>query len=595
MNAENGDAIGSPQVPVEKPPEAEKPAPSLLNTPVQVLITRRLPRWLFVHNPFYLISAALVFYGLYVRFNSSSVASNGWWLLALMCGYTAILAVTAVMIVRLGKVWEDARSILILVPLLFLATSVSLDEMGIRYTRQMALPLVLTAFAAAVVISQVLIRSMGIRLRGYIVAFYAILGVFFLYPLGVMLFQEYVAPSNVNRLALAVLGFPLAQAAAFLTLLPAIRRGGEYVRNNGTPWEWPGFPLVLFGLLALAVCARQYFLTLSFIPVEGMASPFGSYALAPFILVVAVLMLEMGCVSGRARIRWAAMALPILAVLLSFSSADRSGVYGDVLEMIRRAAGTPVLWAAGGALLVYVYAAIRRVPGSEAGILIVLAIGSTVGVGTLDLETLVRPSPWALAAIAALEILLCWRRASSWRALAALAALLGALISAGADRMSGEWLSGIAIHLGLFGALAIGAAFRDRVARALHAFCAVIWAPLVFLVPFGATHGYSQYSWLPLIYSGAMTCLAFGYWRLTDGAGFKRAGVASFGLVIFHLFVFAWRAGQHLEQVQGLTAMLVGMAFFVIAVLISLIKGGVFRRGSHIPSESASGKKTGHE
>jgi predicted neutral ceramidase superfamily lipid hydrolase len=143
-----------------------------------------------------------------------------------MTGYTAVLAVTAVMIVRLGKVWEDARSILFLVPLLFLAMSVSLDEMGIRYTRQMAVPLVLTAFAAAVVILLVLTRNLGIRLRGYGVAFLAVLAVFFLYPLGVMLFQEYVAPSNVNRRALAVLGFPGVQAAAFLTLWPAIRRGG---------------------------------------------------------------------------------------------------------------------------------------------------------------------------------------------------------------------------------------------------------------------------------------------------------------------------------------------------------------------------------
>jgi len=434
------------------PPAAPAPPPPPLQAlpsngrPASIALGH-LPRFLMIHNPFYLISAALVFYGFSIRFNSSGVASNGWWLVGLMSAYTAILAITAPLIVRFGKVWQDARSILILVPLLSLATSVSLDELGIRHTREMAAPLVLTAFAAAIIISQTLVFGMKLRLRAYNPAFLAIMAVFFLYPLGLMFYQEYVAPSDAKRLAFAVLGFPLAQALAFLTLLPAIRRGPKYIQDNGTPWGWPYFPFSLFFLLALAVFAREYFLTLSFLPIEGMASPLGTYALVPFILAVALLILEMARAGGHARLRALALWLPLLAVLLSFSSAERYGVCADVLETIRRTVGTPVLWAIGGALLFYVYAAIRRIGGAEAGIITLLLIASAVGPRTLDSDTLVRPSLWVLAAAVAVELVLSWRQKSAPRALLALLILECALISAGTGKIPANWIAGIAIHV----------------------------------------------------------------------------------------------------------------------------------------------------
>jgi hypothetical protein len=77
MNAENDAAVGPAESPAANRPQAEKLSPGILNAPAHIVVAQRLPRFLFVHNPFYLISAACVFYGLYARFNSSSVASNG--------------------------------------------------------------------------------------------------------------------------------------------------------------------------------------------------------------------------------------------------------------------------------------------------------------------------------------------------------------------------------------------------------------------------------------------------------------------------------------------------------------------------------------
>ena len=55
-----------------------------------------------------------------------------------------------------------------------------------------------------------------------------------------------------------------------LTLLPAIRRGPDYVSNNGSPWRWPWYPWILFGVLGFGVCARAYYLCYTF---HGVVSP----------------------------------------------------------------------------------------------------------------------------------------------------------------------------------------------------------------------------------------------------------------------------------------------------------------------------------
>src|SRR5262249_14735447 len=86
------------------------------------------------------------------------------------------------------------------------------------------------------------------------------------------------------------------------TLLPAVRRGGDYVRDNGSPWPWPLYPWALFGLLALAVPGRAFLLCWSFHLLDGTdrdASIFGAYFLLPFGLALAVLLLEAVLSSGR--------------------------------------------------------------------------------------------------------------------------------------------------------------------------------------------------------------------------------------------------------------------------------------------------------
>src|SRR5215472_11413791 len=88
----------------------------------------RLVRLLWTNNPFYLISAWLVFSGLWASFNTGADTYQTWGLLGGLASYTLLLATAACVLIRLGRVWEDLRTLLLLVLLMFLAISVSLDE-----------------------------------------------------------------------------------------------------------------------------------------------------------------------------------------------------------------------------------------------------------------------------------------------------------------------------------------------------------------------------------------------------------------------------------------------------------------------------------
>src|SRR5947209_9741215 len=79
-------------------------------------------------NPFYALSAGLFLVGLRLSFGEQARAIDTWSLMSGLAAYTLLLAGTACLLVRFGNVWDDVRTVLLLVVLMFLATSVTLDE-----------------------------------------------------------------------------------------------------------------------------------------------------------------------------------------------------------------------------------------------------------------------------------------------------------------------------------------------------------------------------------------------------------------------------------------------------------------------------------
>src|SRR5947207_8014736 len=117
-----GFTMSSADSPVPTPAPAEPPAPR----PAPAYPVLRL---ICTSNPFYVISAGLFLFGLRISFGSQAREIDTWALMGGLAGYTLLLAAAALLLVRFAGVWNDVRTVLLLVVLMFLATSVTFDEL----------------------------------------------------------------------------------------------------------------------------------------------------------------------------------------------------------------------------------------------------------------------------------------------------------------------------------------------------------------------------------------------------------------------------------------------------------------------------------
>ncbi len=218
-------------------------------------------RFLYTHNPFYAISASLVFWGLQSSFDLHIYTFQTFAMMGGLVGYTIVLSLAAFVVIRLGKVWDDGRSLLLLVILMLLAISVSFDVALARNPRIGTLCCVGGLLFSAMV-TEGLLRGLAIRLPAlFRLPYYLLLGLFFLYP--VALRWTLSDDPDSPGIQWALLAFPSLAAILCLGLLPAVRRGPRYVRDNGTPWPWPWYPWTMFFVLGLGVCGRSYYLCMS--------------------------------------------------------------------------------------------------------------------------------------------------------------------------------------------------------------------------------------------------------------------------------------------------------------------------------------------
>ena len=533
---------------------------------------RGLLRRVCTKNPFYVLSAGLFLIGLYLSFGAQTGDVDTWALMSGLGGYTLLLAATACLLVRFGNVWDDVRTVLLLVVLMFLATSVTFDE-ALVLDPSRGLVCYGAGLLLAVAVTEAVLRGTRLRLPPWFrLSYYLILVLFFAYPPALTVL---LAEPRSEALMWGLFGFSPAAALVFLTLLPAVRRGPGYVRDNGSPWPWPLYPWTLFGLLGFAVPARAFLLCWSMHLLSGNDRDhliFGPYFLVPFGLAVAMLLLEAGLVGRRRGVALLALALPAALAVLASVGHQPDDIYQGFLQTFTARLGGSPLWATLlAALAFYTYAALRRVPLAVEALTAALTALAVVGPRTLGLDTLVAPRPAPLLAAAALQLGLgVWRR-DSWHC------LLGATVLAPAAVWALAWPAELealrvpaVFHLALAGALIVGAAFDDVLGEFLRA-AGLIAALLACLaVTMGVT---GAPPWVALSYPPAMAALLVGYGLLLRQSAWVVAAVMA--LLAFGAGA-GWRGYLVLRQaVAGLDHMVVGLALFALAVVVSLGKSGI--------------------
>ena len=310
-----------PDVPDPRPPDpalAPHPAAATRGTrhppPAVDIDLGRLLRLLYTHNPFYCVSTFLVLWGLAKSFSLDAATPRPELLMSGLAGYALLLAAVGCLLIRAGQLWEDIRTILLLIVLIFLAISMSFDEV-LSADLATGRLYFLGGLAFSLVVSELVLRGVRLRLPLlFRLPYHALLAIFFLYPLLLGPWQDQENDPHTRwRLA----GFlPLVGLLA-LTLLPAVRRGANYVRDNGSPWQWPWYPWPLFVVLGMGAGLRGYALCVSFHPSRGPATMFEPYFLVPLLFAANILLLEIGIVSRRPVLLRRMMAAPLGLLVLS--------------------------------------------------------------------------------------------------------------------------------------------------------------------------------------------------------------------------------------------------------------------------------------
>src|SRR4051812_20686436 len=159
---------------MDRTAHADRPAPPSL--------AKGLLRRLYTSNPFYVISADLVFVGLRMSLGASGKTSETGALMLSLLGYTLLLATTACLLIRLGDVWDDARTLLLVVVAMFLAVSVTFDE-TLAGNPRLGRVFYAGGLLFAVAVSEGVLRGIRLRLPAlFRLPYYLVLSLFFLYP-----------------------------------------------------------------------------------------------------------------------------------------------------------------------------------------------------------------------------------------------------------------------------------------------------------------------------------------------------------------------------------------------------------------------------
>lgn len=548
-----------------------------------VKVSHWLLKRFYTHNPFYLLSVACVLHGSSYWMQSAGV-TRSWPLIGLIAGYIVILSVVAWAIVRLGKVWDDARSILLLIPLLFVEFSLSFDD-PLLTNPFWGVLLVIAGYLFAGLITEGLLRGLQIRLPVLLrLPMHGLLALMMLYPLALSPYWQTLSSQMTSWRIYAF--FPIT-GLLLLFLIPGIRRGRRYLRDSGTPWLWPWYPWTIFAVLLAGVLLRGYALTLSFDPVLSLGfeaamqlqTAWGLYFLAPVLLAVGWLLLEFGFVLNEKKLQRIACAVPLICLGLSIPLSNGSEPYTEFLALLTTNLASPFYLSLMGASVFYGMAILRGAPLADFGLAIVLILFSVVGPETHDWQTTatLNVGPLILACGFLAVRGLTTRRSLPFflGTLSGIAALWFSL----PVEWPRFWQNALAIHLMGCAALGTGLAFRDAFGGYLRRAAAFAFLSGCGFAVFGTPlFPASIPEWILWLYASALTIATFALAYGLRSRLYLIVGMGNLALGSLGGFREIYLALRSLPEWPGIASF--GLAFLLLAVGggISAAKAGLFER-----------------
>ena len=532
-------------------------------------------KFLYNQNPFYLISAAVILYGFRTATQEATFASNPWFLASLFVGYTTLLALTAWLIVRFGRVWDDARSIFLVLLLLFMALSASFD--GLFATNPTtAIALAAAGFTFAVVICEALVWSLGIRFRALFRGpLYAMLAISFFYPFLFSL-QESIRPDLDSRFV--ILLFPFLVSATILSLIPAIRKTKNYASKNGTPWNWPLYPYSLFFLAIVGLIGRTVMMGLSFDPsaANGML---GTWMFVPIFLSVVWLIFEIGTVEESDDLQFLSMMLMPIAIALAipWPFFSNTNFYDQLTGQI----GSPVWMTTLAVITMYFVAWIEKV--ENAGFFLTMALVGTAMIeqnGSLveDFAS-IQGWPWLILAVWSIASWDRFFRSSCWF-------LASCCVSIPISNALTPWLANsfeplvalsgneaaVAANVLLFFSCVIVCIFNSQFSKQLKVCLAFVLPGIAILTTVGALLNYDRAA-ITAVYGSILAALGITIFVFAKSRIHLSSAAVSLGAsMVSALPLLEFSIGNEQFRLAGFLG--VGLACFLAGLMVSAVKAG---------------------
>lgn len=564
-------------------------------------------RWLYNHNPFYFISAMLMLFAVRASYGKLEIGLiNCWVMMGVLAAYTLLLAIVGVLIIRWGKVWDDARSILLLLLLLFLAVSISADDLFVKMTSPKAgLLLLASGFLFSVLVTVGVF--VGARIRWgwrYFVPYVLFLALFYATPWWC---SPELHPRATRDLNWLIFLFPQVAALLGLTLLPAARRGASGVANNGTPWPWPLFPWMAFGVIGTAVAIRSFALAMTFSQtgniwkdIKGRSgivfdTIWGPYFLVPFAFVILLLVFESAVASGHVeRASKMLKSAPLLLLMaLPWSGGNAFEIF---LHKFTASIASPLWLTSVMLLLFYGWGILRNVTGATGGLVGMISLLSVVQADTLNLGTLSAPQPGPLFLAGGLLLIAAgWKQSSAGCFAATLLLICAVWLTLPDALLIRRFRMTTCYHLTLLSCMACGLLFADRFSRILRAIGAA-WLPLTGLLALETEAiGHVPAIWR-LIYVVSLTVTCFGCAKLFRDRWYQHGSRVLSTVVAYGMTLACFREGANVIGRAAMTTFCWSAATLLIGVLISAHKANwlpkrFWPRGSveHLPVLSMAG------
>lgn len=562
---------------------------------------KKLVDFLYVHNPFYLISAGLFVYGLKsllrpgsspILFQQGSVGYiEPWGLLASLAGITLLMTVTAILIVRLGRVWEDARSLILIVLLMLFAMTVSMDELlnlladeG-NSIQHLALMFGLMAGFSIGTVEAVL-RGLRLRLPAtYRLPLHLLLLVMIAWP--VLLVPE-ILDVTVSQIQKRIAAFPLVCGVIMLSLLPAAWQGSRRTSSDNCPWTWPLYPWTAFLFLLLAVCLRSYSLTMSFDVLSASGhywdTSFGLWQLTPILMAAVVILLEIGIRENRHRLQTFCMLVaPVLLPMAWPWIVPWSGFSGfrSATSTILADSPSPVYCTLIGLILFYARARSRGVAGAQWGLMVMVLLSTLIQPESFrhrhQSPVHIDLTSWPLLGFAAFDFVVSLRQKSAGKLfLSSVLLILIAHQQLNASAVTSPWATMICLHLLLITSVLIATIYQSEFADILEELAAPALLLTVIISAVTVIRNTGPVD--SAAYVVSMTMIAMTMGRLLDWQAMRVVARFMASVCAVVPVSLGLRLAYQLPLPKGSRQLILGLLSFAVAVVISLWKAGLGRR-----------------